>query len=119
MLSIEHQDGDFVHLRATGKLTTEDYRGTIPLLEAIITENAPLRVLIDARGIEGVEAGALWLDAKFDMKHGSDIAQIAFVGDQAWEKWLTKIFSPMFKGEVRYFDAAEMAAAESWINDAR
>jgi len=118
MLSIEHHAGDFVRLRATGKLTTEDYRGTIPHLETIIEENAPLRVLIDARGIEGMEAGALWLDAKFDMKHGQDIIQVAFVGDQTWEKWLTKIFSPLFKGEVRYFDGAEMAAAESWINGA-
>jgi len=118
MLSIEHHTGDFVRLRATAKLTTEDYRGTIPHLEAILKEHAPLRVLIDARGIEGMEAGAMWLDAKFDMKHGSDIGQIAFVGDQTWEKWLLKIFAPMFKGEVRYFDAAEMAAAESWINGA-
>jgi hypothetical protein len=41
-----------------------------------------MRVLFDMSASHGWEAGALWEDIKFDIKHFADIDRLAMVGDK-------------------------------------
>ena len=60
-----------------------------------------------------MDAGALWEDIKFDMKHHGDIERLAFVGEKAWAAWMAKICRPFTSANIKYFDASEKDAAEN------
>jgi hypothetical protein len=73
--------------------------------------------MFDMRDFRGWDAGALWQEIKFDMKHFKDIERCAAVGDQRWQKWLTEFCVPFTKATIRYFDSADTAAARKWLGD--
>ena len=74
-------------------------------------------MLFDMSDFRGWDAGALWQEIKFDMKHFKDIERIAAVGDRRWQQWLTEFCEPFTKATIRYFDDAETAAARKWLGD--
>ena len=37
-------------------------------------------------GLHGWDAGALWEDIKFDIKHFADIERLAMVGEKKWHR---------------------------------
>ena len=101
--------------RASGKLSKEDYEVFVPAMERLIKEQGKIRVLFEMQDFHGWEAGALWEDIKFDLKHFADIERLAMVGDQKWEEWMAKFCQPFTTAEIRYFDQSHAAEAESWI----
>lgn len=102
-------------VRAKGKLTKEDYGAFEPAIERSIKEEGKIRLLFEMHDFHGWEAGALWEDIKFDLKHFADIERLAMVGDKKWEEWMAKFCQPFTTAEIRYFDQSEEAEAESWI----
>ncbi len=69
--------GNIMGVRATGKLTDQDYQ-LIPNLEALITKYGKVRLLcfMDEE-FAGLEAGAFWDDAKFFLPHRADFEKMA------------------------------------------
>ena len=59
----------------------------------------------------GWNAGALWEDTKFAIKHFSDIERIAMVGETKWQHSMATFCKPFTKATSRYFDHAEAAEA--------
>lgn len=49
------------------------------------------------------------------MKHHSDIARLAMVGDAKWEEWMAKVCRPFVGADIEYFDISELDAAREWI----
>ena len=41
------------------------------------------------KDFHGWDAGALWEDIKFDLKHFSDIERVAMVGEKKWQKGMS------------------------------
>jgi hypothetical protein len=64
----------------------------------------------------GWDAGALWEDAKFDLKHFADIERLAFVGEKKWEKGMAQFCRPFTKATIRYFDRSEEAGRRTGSN---
>ena len=112
-----HQAHNVAHVTISGKLGKEDYETFVPFIESIIEEHGKIRILFEMHEFHGWDAGALWEDIKFDMKHHGDIERLAFVGDKAWEAWMAKICRPFTSANIKYFDAAEKDAAETWISE--
>jgi hypothetical protein len=109
--------GKIVGLRATGKLTDQDYQEVlIPSLEALINQHGKVRLLcyMDDE-FSGVEAGAIWDDAKFFLPHKDDIEKMAIVGGPEWIKLIMKLFAPLMKGEVKVFSGEQLSKAWEWI----
>lgn len=102
-------------VRASGKLSKEDYELFIPEVERLIKQEGKIRLLFDMQNFHGWEAGALWEDIKFDLKHFSDIERLAMIGDKKWEEWMAMFCIPFTTAEIRYFDHEQMAEAERWI----
>lgn len=99
----------------SGKLSKEDYEIFAPMVESLIDRHGKIRMLFQMTDFHGWDAGALWEDIKFDVKHHGDIERLAFVGEKKWEEWMAKICRPFTSAAIKYFDVSELAAAEEWI----
>lgn len=102
-------------VRASGKLSKDDYEQFTPAVEQLLKQAGKLRLLFEMHDFHGWEAGALWEDIKFDFKHFADIERLAIVGEDTWEEWMAKFCQPFTSAEIRYFDRAQAAEARHWI----
>ncbi len=113
----EDSDGRFLVIHVTGKLVKADYGQFVAEFERRLKEQGTLRVLFDMTGLHGWDAGAMWEDIKFDVKHFADISRLAMVGDRKWQQGMAEFFKPFTKATARYFDRAAIADARSWLTE--
>jgi hypothetical protein len=109
--------GKIIGLRATGKLTDQDYQEILILsLEALINQHGNIRLLcfMDEE-FAGLAAGALWDDAKFFLPHKDDFEKMAIVGGPKWIELSMKLFAPLMKGDVKTFASDQLTQAWEWI----
>jgi len=111
----EKNGGKVLEVQVSGKLGHEDYRHFVPEFERLVKQHGKIRVLFLMSDFHGWEAGALWDDIKFDLKHFSDIERLAMVGDKKWEKGMSVFCKPFTTAKIRYFDTAQTADAHSWL----
>lgn len=111
--------GDIIVLQANATLTAEDYTQTfLPLFEHVKNTHPEVRLLITfAPDFEGFEAGTLWEDAKFGVKHANDFYRLAVVGDAKWTEWMSNIADLFTQGDVRHYKMTQLLEALRWIND--
>ena len=112
----EEDGGKLLNVHVSGKLTSADYEHFVPELERLVGQHGKLRVLFDMTDFHGWDAGALWADTKFAIKHFADIEQIAMVGETQWQHGMAAFCKPFTRAKVRYFDHAGAAAARSWLD---
>jgi hypothetical protein len=114
--------GKVLGVRATGKLSNDDYNDVLrPSMEQVLKEHDAMRLVFymdDA--FSGVEAGAMWDDAKFGASQLPAIAKgkfekMAIVGGSGWERRAAEIFGHIMPGEVKGFEGSELAAAWTWV----
>ncbi|MEO8045383.1 MAG: STAS/SEC14 domain-containing protein [Spartobacteria bacterium] len=115
MHKIIPEEGNLIRVEASGKLTQEDYDKLIPSWEKTIEQHGSMRLLLVLQNFEGWEPGAAWEDFRFSSSHQDKVERIAVVGEKAWQKWIMKLGSFFLRENLKYFDAPELAAAESWI----
>ncbi len=68
------------------KLTHDDYQHFVLAFERLVKQHGKIRVLFQMSDFHGWDAGAVWADIEFDLKHFGDIERLAMVGDRKWEK---------------------------------
>ncbi len=114
-----HEEPEHKLLRvvAGGKLDRADYERFVPLVERMIQQHGPIRVLLELNDFHGWTAGALWEDVKFDLKHFRDIERLAIVGDRTWERGMATFCKPFTTASIRYFDREQRDEAAEWIRD--
>ena len=114
---IETAVGSVVEVRATGKLSKEAYEAFVPMTEAKIREFGKIRILFVMHDFHGWNAGAIWEDLKFDLKHFNHIERLAIVGESKWEKGMSVFCRPFTTAKIKYFDHADIEQAREWINE--
>ena len=115
-IAINELSDDLIEVRMSGKLHKADYDEFVPAIEAIIERPGKVRFLMIMEDFHGWDMAAVWEDTKFDMKHHSDIARIAMVGDKQWEQWMAKVCAPFVGANIKYFDIHELDDARAWID---
>lgn len=113
---LDRSSENVLGVKATGKLTHEDYQRFVPKLEELIAKHGKVRVLFDLVDCRGWEVGAAWDDVKFCFKHHKEVDCCAVVGEKKWQEWMTKLSSPFFN-DVKYFDKAELEKAWQWVQE--
>lgn len=103
-----------IEVALTGKLTKEAYDEFVPLTEQRIKQYGKIRMLVILHDFHGWDAGALWEDIKFDVKHFNDIERLAIVGETKWEKGMAVFCRPFTTAKIKYFDHSEIDAARQW-----
>jgi hypothetical protein len=78
----EKTDGKILVVRASGKLTREDYEHFVPEVEHQVGRHGKVRILFDLHDFHGWTAGALWQDTKFAWRHFRDIDRLALIGEK-------------------------------------
>ena len=111
----ERDEGKVMEVQVSGKLSAEDYKQFVPEFERRLQKHGRVRVLFDMTDFHGWDAGALWEDIKFDLKHFGDIERVAMIGDKKWEKGMSVFCRPFTKAKVRYFDHAQEKEAHTWV----
>jgi hypothetical protein len=108
-------DGKVISLRLSERLHTADYAAIVPEIERQIARHGKVRMLLEMHNFRGWTAGALWEDAKFDIKHSPHVERLAMVGAKSWLKGVTKFCEPFTTAEIRFFEPHEREEARRWI----
>ena len=108
-------DGNLLHVKVTGKLTTEDYEALAPVVDKQIQEHGKIRAIFEMNDFHGWTAGALWEDLKFDFKHWKDFERLAMVGEKKWEAGMAAFCKPFTSAKIQYFDHDKLDEAKAWI----
>ncbi len=114
-LTTDDADHRILEVRATGRLTRNDYAKFLPEVERRIRERGKLRLLLLLHDFHGWDAGGLWEDIKFDARHYSDIERLAIVGEKKWEHWMAIFCRPFTTATIRYFDRSQVQDAMRWL----
>jgi hypothetical protein len=107
-------------LRASGKLSKEDYTGVIePALRAAVASGG-VRAVFVLSDFDGLEHGAWLEDAKTGLGLGigkrSAWRRFALVTDVEWVEKAMRLFAWMTPGEVKiYDDLDEVGEATRWV----
>ncbi|HET9162948.1 MAG TPA: STAS/SEC14 domain-containing protein [Solirubrobacterales bacterium] len=116
---IEGMPAGTIGLRASGKLSKEDYRAVLePALDEAI-ESGELRLVFRLTDFDGLEANA-WIE---DVKTGlgalvrdhSAWRRFALVTDVEWVAKAFRLFTWMTPGEVKIFDLGGLEEAKTWV----
>ena len=107
----------FMSLKATGKLTHDDYQIITPMIDSALEgiKEPIVDVFIDGSELEGWELRAAWDDLKLGLKHGREFNKVAIYGHKKWQEVASKVGSWFVSGEVRFFEDAETAM--SWLTE--
>ncbi len=116
-LVTETMEGRIIEVAVSGKLTKEAYQEFVPPTEAAIKKHGKIRILFITLGFEGWDAGALWEDIKFDVKHFGHIERLAIVGESKWEKGMAAFCRPFTTATIKYFDHGDLEKAREWIKE--
>lgn len=116
---IEGMPAGTIGLRASGKLTREDYQQVLePALKEGV-ESGELRLLFEMSDFDGLEPGAVIDDVETGLRawvrDHSAWKRFAVVTDIEWLGKAMRAFAWMAPGEVRVFSLGEMDAAREWV----
>lgn len=101
--------------KMSGKLHDEDYQKFVPVVDAAVAKHGKVRLLAQFHDFQGWDIKALWDDIKFSTTHCTKIDRIALVGEKTWEKWMAKVCKPFTMAKIKYFDSADVGAAQAWL----
>jgi hypothetical protein len=113
---VENAAEKLLEVKASGKLSSEDYETLEPGVDKLIESAGKIKILFIMHDFHGWELGAVWEDIKFGTRHFRDIEKIAMVGEKAWEKWMATICRPFTMSSIKYFDAGQEEEAREWLN---
>ena len=113
----EENGGKIIVVHISERLTKADYEHFVPEFERILQQHGKPRLLFDMTGLHGWDAGALWEDIKFDIKHFSDIERLAIVGEKKWQHGMATFCKPFTTATIRYFDHADATEARKWLGE--
>jgi hypothetical protein len=116
---IEEMPGGTVGLRASGKLSKEDYREVLEPLLGEAAEAGELRLLFLLTDFDGLEPGA-WIE---DVKTGLRVwigdrsawRRFALVTDVDWVARGTRMFTWLIPGEVKIVGLDGLQEAMAWV----
>lgn len=111
----EAADGKILGVAIRGKLRKSDYEKLTPEVDRLVQRHGKIRVVLEVIDFPGWTAGALWEDLKFDLKHFTDIEQLAIVGNKAWKRGMDSFSMPFTKAQVRFFPTDDRDEAHRWI----
>jgi hypothetical protein len=111
----ERAGGQVLAVDLKGKLEKKDYELFAPEVERLIDKHGKVSVLVDLTDFDGWDAGGLWEDIKFDLKHFNDVEKIAFIGEKKWQKGMATFCKPFTTAEIRYFEPTRRQEAMDWV----
>lgn len=109
--------------RASGKISSEEYRKMIEPIYAALERGEKLNVYFElADDFHGLDSGALSQDVKaagsIGLKHRASWQRMALVTDKDWVRNGASWFGWLAPGELRLFEPSERDEARAWMAEA-
>ena len=116
---LEDMPEGVVGLRASGKLTRDDYREALePALQEAM-DSGEARVVFVLADFDGLEAGAVPEDIKtglsVEFAHRKEWKRLALVTDVDWVAKAMRMFSWLMPGELGIYRLDELEEAKTWV----
>ena len=116
MLVIEPSPAAFVRIRASGRLSSAQYRKfDCAFADELKTRTLPAALLLDLRGFRGWTPSGFLADLRWDLQNRSTFSKIAVIGNARWHYWMTVAGAPLFSASMNYFASTEIGPAEEWL----
>lgn len=115
---LPESQGNILGLKATGKLTKEDYiEVLIPRLESVAKEEGRVHLLLYLdEDFKGWEPMAMVEDFKVGIgKYRKDLGKLALVGGPEWVKLLIELDSILPGAKMKTFSCDQLQEAWDWI----
>lgn len=104
-----------VGIRASGKISGDDFDPALERLERAVAEHGKVRLLIHVEKLGTFSPGAFMDDARFSIEHAKDVERVAVVADGFLFGSYVRAASKLVPGEVRRFKTGELDEAWRWI----
>jgi hypothetical protein len=102
-----------VHL--SGRVTLQDYQQFMDALAERLKTGAPVSLVADLSGFELYEdLDVAKKDLKFAFGDYKHIHRAAYVGDQKWLVWFTRLMGPFTRAEEKHFPHDQFQVAYEW-----
>ena len=102
----------------SGKVTGEEYQQFLDALAARLQTGGQVNLVLELTGFEFYGDFEL---AKSDLKFGfgdyKRIRRAAFVGDQKWLHWFTRLINPFTRAEEKSFASGQSVEAFQWASE--
>lgn len=98
-----------------GRLVKADYSSLIATFQQLVKAHGTIRVLLDMTQFHGWDAGGMWEEIKFDLRHLAEMDRLAVIGEKPWQHAIAAFAKPFTPATIRYFDGIEAAQAQAWI----
>ena len=120
---VERMDGmpaGVIGVRASGKLTKDDYAGGLePALKEAM-DSGEARVLFVLTDFDGLELDATFEDIKtglgVEFAHRKDWKRLAVVTDVDWVASAMRMFAWAMPGELAVYDLDDLEEAKTWVS---
>lgn len=104
--------------RISGKVTSEEYQQFQEAVNERIKTNHKINLVVLLSNFEFYgDISAARMDLKFAFDEYKHIRRAAFVGDQMWIDWFTRLIGPFTRAEERHFPDGELEAAFDWASE--
>jgi hypothetical protein len=109
--------------RLSGRVTKDEYFRLVEPIRAKLEAGEKVSFLVETDpGFDGLDAGALWEDAKaagsMGLKYRSSWERMAVVTDKDWLRHALSAFGWLSPGELRIFEPGMIAEAKAWVGGA-
>lgn len=98
-----------------GKITRRELLNIYSEIERKAKSWGEVNFIEHFNGIDGIEANAIWEDFKLYFKNRKYFRKAALITNKNWVSLLTRIFSPLFRVDIKIFATNEISAARLWI----
>jgi len=102
-----------VHL--SGKVTGDEYQKFLDALGERLKASDKVNLVMELSGFEFYDDyDSVKKDFKFAFGDYKQIHRAAFVGDQKWIEWFTRLIGPFTRAEEKYFPEGQSESAYAW-----
>lgn len=116
MIEILPQSTDLcLVVKFTGRVTNQDYQQFIDALAERFNAGTQVRLVADLAGFELYDdLDVARKDLKFAFGEYKHIHRAAFVGDQKWLSWFTRLIGSFTRAEEKHFPLGQVEEAFKW-----
>ena len=112
---LDLSEGNTLGIRLQGRLTKGDNATFLPTLDEVIVKFERFRLLIELKGLQGLEPGELWQKLGFESRHFEGCERLALIAEGDWMKAVDVLSRPFPNGNSRCFSPAELRKAWVWL----
>jgi SpoIIAA-like len=115
---LQQSTEDCLAVHFSGKVNSVDYQQFLEALKERLKTGSPINLVVELSGFEFYgDFEAAKQDARFAFGEYKHIHRAAFVGDQKWIEWFTRLVGPFTRAEEKQFPAGQLGEAFRWASE--